>query len=95
MDASDANPAVDAKSTVDGDQIVRMRDGQIVSLRVLRRLWEIEARGGSFVIVDNGFDVEPDSTLTATDRAFILRHLDEAIRIVHLQEADDSHLYEA
>ena len=27
---------------------------------------------------DNGFDVEPDSTLTATDRAFILRHLDEA-----------------
>ena len=42
--------------------------------------------------VDGGFDVEPDSTLTATDRAFILRHLDEAIKIVHLQEADDSHL---
>ena len=60
-----------------------------------RRLWEIEARGGSFVIVDNGFDVEPDSTLTATDRAFILRHLDEAIKIVHLQEADDGRLYEA
>ena len=32
---------------------------------------------------------------TFTDRAFILRHLDEAIKIVHLQEADDSHLYEA
>ena len=76
MDASDAN------------RTVSMRDGEAMSLQVLRRLWEIEARGGSFVIVDNGFDVEPHSTLTATDRAFILRHLDEAIRIVHLQEAD-------
>ena len=89
MDASDANP------TVDADQTVRMRDGQIVSLEVLRRLWAVEARGGSFVTVDGGFDVEPDSTLTATDRAFILGNLDEAIRIVHLQEADDSRLYEA
>ena len=75
--------------------MVTMRDGRLVSLQVLQRLWEIEARGGSFVIVDNGFDVEPDSTLTATDRAFILRHLDEAIRIVELQKAADSHLYEA
>jgi len=95
MAAFDAKSTIDTKPTIDGDQTVRMRDGQVVSLQVLRRLWEIEARGGSFVIVDNGFDVEPDSTLTATDRAFILRHLDEAIRIVHLQEADDSHLYEA
>jgi len=89
MAASDANP------TVDADQTVRMRDEQIVSLEVLRRLWAIEARGGSFVTVDGGFDVEPGSTLTATDRAFILRHLDEAIKIVGLQEAADSHLYEA
>ena len=75
--------------------MVTMRDGRLVSLQVLQRLWEIEARGGSFVIVDGGFDVEPHSTLTARDRAFILRNLDEAIRIVHLQEADDSRLYEA
>jgi len=79
----------------DANQTVRMRDGQVVSLQVLRRLWAIEARGGSFVMVDGGFDVEPNSTLTATDRAFILRNLDEAIRIVHLQEADDSRLSEA
>jgi hypothetical protein len=84
MDASDANP------TVDADQTVRMRDGQIVSLEVLRRLWAIEARGASFVMVDGGFDVEPNSTLTATDRAFILRTLDEAIRIVHLQVVGDA-----
>ena len=83
MDASDA------------DKTVTLRDGRIVSLQVLQRLWDIEARGGSFVVVDNGFDVEPDSTLTARNRAFILKHLDEAIRIVELQEADDSHLYEA
>ena len=75
--------------------MVTMRDGRVVSLQVLQRLWEIEARGASFVMVDNGFDVEPDSTLTATDRAFILRHLDEAIKIIELQEAADSHLYEA
>ena len=80
--------AFDANSTGDGDQVVRMRDGEIVSLRVLRRLWEIEARGGSFVVVDNGFDIQPHSTLTATDRAFLLQHLDEAIKIVHLQESD-------
>ena len=61
----------------------------------LLRLWEIEARGASFVMVNNGFDVEPDSTLTATDRAFILRHLDEAIKIIELQEADDPHIYKA
>ena len=83
MDASDAN------------KTVTMRDGRVVSLQVLRRLWEIEARGGSFVVVDNGFDVEPDSTLTPRDRAFILKHLDEAIRIVELQEADDPHIYKA
>ena len=63
-----------------------MRDGRVVSLRVLQRLGDIEARGASFVVVDNGFDVEPDSTLTPRDRAFLLKHLDEAIRIVELQE---------
>ena len=46
-------------------------------------------------MVDNGFDVEPNDTLTPRDRAFLLKHLDEAIRIVELQEADDSHLYDA
>ena len=63
-----------------------MRDGRVVSLRVLQRLGDIEARGASFVVVDNGFDVEPDSTLTPRDRAFLLKHLDEAIRIVELPE---------
>ena len=66
--------------------MVTMRDGRVVSLRVLQRLGDIEARGASFVVVDNGFDVEPDSTLTPRDRAFLLKHLDEAIRIVELQE---------
>ena len=70
-----------------------MRDGFVAVRDVLQRLWEIEARGASFVITETGFDITPEGILTHRDRAFLLEHLDEAKRILNY-EADDAHLRE-
>ena len=70
-----------------------MRDGFVAVRDVLQRLWEIEARGASFVITETGFDITPEGILTQRDRAFLLEHLDEAKRILNY-EADDAHLRE-
>ncbi len=94
MDASDAKLTIDTKPTIDGDQTVRMRDGFVAARKVLQRLWDIEARGASFVITETGFTITPEGILTPGDRAFLLAHLDEAKRIVNY-EADDAHLDQA
>ena len=80
--------------TSDVREVVTMRDGFVAARNVLQRLWEIEARGASFVITETGFDVTPQGILTHGDRAFLLAHLDEAKRIVNY-EADDTNLHEA
>mgnify|MGYP003644845008 CR=1 FL=1 len=71
---------------------VVFRDGTVASLAVLERLWAIEARGGIFVLTDNGgYDIEPEGILTHNERLFLLEHRDEARWLVRYQ-ADDSHL---
>ena len=65
-----------------------MRGGFVAARDVLPRLWEIEARGASFVITETGFTITPEGIITPRDRAFLLAHLDEAKRIVNY-EADD------
>jgi hypothetical protein len=74
------------------DACVTFRDGTVASLPVLQCLWDIEARGGTFVPVENGgFLVRPQDLLTYTERMFLLAHRDEARRLIRYQ-ADDSHL---
>ena len=73
-------------------KLITFRDGTVASLAVLERLWAIEARGGVFVLTDNGgYDIEPEGLLTANERVFLLEHREEARRLVRY-EADDSHL---
>ena len=61
-----------------------MRDGFVAARNVLQRLWEIEARGASFVITETGFNITPPHGMIT----------DEAKRIVNY-EAADAHLHEA
>jgi hypothetical protein len=72
-------------------KVVTLRDGTIVSLAVLERLWAIEGRGGIFVLTDNGgYNVEPKGIVTANDRVFLLEHREEARRLVRYQADDDA-----
>jgi hypothetical protein len=65
---------------------VTLRNGTTVSLHVLQRLWNIEERGGIFVLTDNGgYNVEPKGVVTANDRAFLLENQEEARRLVRYQ----------
>ena len=80
--------------TSDVREVVTMRDGFVAARNVLQRLWEIEARGASFVITETGFTITPEGIITPRERAFLLAHLDEAKRIVNY-EADDTNLHEA
>ena len=76
-------------------KLITFRDGTVASLAVLECLWAIEARGGIFVLTDNGgYDIEPEGILTRNERVFLLDHQEEARRLVRYQ-ADDSHLTDA
>ena len=84
-----------SNSNVREREIVTMRGGFVAVRNVLRRLWEIEARGASFVITESGFAITPPhGMITREDRAFLLAHLDEAKRILRYQ-ADDANPHEA
>ena len=73
-------------------KLVTLQGGTVASLAVLERLWAIEARGGIFVLTDDGgFQVTPQGLLTANERVFLLEHREEARRLVRY-EADASHL---
>ena len=78
-----------------GSKFVTLRGGVVASVAVLERLWAIEARGGTFVLTENGgYDIEPEGILTHNERVFLLEHRDEARRLVRYQ-VDDSHLTDA
>ena len=73
-------------------KLITFRDGTVASLAILERLWAIEARGGRFVLTDNGgYDIEPEGILRHHERLFLLEYRDEARRLVR-DQADDSHL---
>ena len=73
-------------------KLITFRDGTVASLAVLECLWAIEARGGIFVLTDNGgYDIEPEGILRHHERLFLLENQEEARRLVRYV-ADDSHL---
>ena len=71
---------------------VVFRDGTTAYLAVLKTLWDIEDRGGRFVLTgETGYRIEPDGLLSYTQRMFLLQHRDE-VRCLVRYRADDSHL---
>ena len=74
-------------------QLVTYRGGFVANWTVVSRLLDLEARGGTFELLDDGrFRVVPPSLLTPDDLAFLRANRDEARRVVAYQ-ADDSHLF--
>ena len=71
---------------------VTFRDGTVASLPVLQCLWNIEARGGTFVLLDgDGFRIEPTSCITPAEQTFLKAHREEAGKLVRYV-VDDTHL---
>jgi hypothetical protein len=76
---------------MDEDWVI-FRDGTTANPAVLKMLWDIEDRGGRFVLTgETGYRIEPDGLLTYTQRIFLLQYRDEVRRLVRYQ-ADDAHL---
>ena len=76
-------------------KLVIFPDGTVASLPVLQCLWDIEARGGIFVLLKDGkVRVEPPDRMTPSEQAFLRAHLEETRRLVRYQ-AEDSHLTDA
>ena len=78
---STSNPLRWAVAVV--SKLITFRDGTVASLAVLEHLWAIEARGGIFILTDNGgYDIEPEGVLTDNERVFLLENQEEARRLV-------------
>jgi len=71
-------------STPDG--FVTMRDGSVLPVPVLRRLWDLEARGLRFRL-DDGDDVvvSPGRLLDDSDRAFLTANKATIISILSME----------
>jgi hypothetical protein len=65
-----------------------MQDGFIVDREVLQWIWDIESRGGYFVITETesgemkGAVCAETGILTPVDKAFLLAHISEVERIM-------------
>lgn len=71
---------------------VTFRDGTVASLPVVQCLWNIEARGGTFVLLEgDGFRIEPPSCITPEEQTLLKAHRTEAGQLVRYV-ADDTHL---
>jgi len=76
----------------DAPTLVTFSGGFVADWQVVRRLLDLEARGGRFVLLADGrIRVEPAGLLDAESRVFLRAHLVEARRVLEY-EADDSHL---
>jgi len=75
------------------EETVTFLDGTVASLPVLQCLWSIEARGGTFVLLDgDGFRVEPTSCITPAEQTFLKARRAEAGQLVRYV-ADETHLH--
>ena len=55
--------------------LITLKDGFVVEVAALRRLWDLEERGVHFSLLDDGrVRVAPADRLTADDRAFLHAH---------------------
>ena len=72
---------------------VTFRGGFVADETIVRRLWDLQARGCSFQLEGGGqFRVVPPDRLTVDDVAFLRQRRDEARQVI-AYVADDSHLF--
>jgi hypothetical protein len=64
---------------------VVLRGGISVDWDVVTVLMAIEQAGGRFVVTDGRITVLPPGVLTAVDRAFLIAHKPEVLRILAYQ----------
>ena len=69
------------------DTPIVLRGGLSVPLAALRLLWDLEARGFSIVVDDDGLIVRPRAQITPADDQAIRQHRDELISLVQYCEA--------
>jgi hypothetical protein len=75
--------------------LVTFRGGFVADWTIVHRLLDIEARGCSFHLEENGrFRVVPADRLTPDDVAFLRARRDDARRVLEYQ-TDDSHVFTA
>lgn len=67
--------------------LITLRGGLSVPLPALRLLWDLEARGFSFVAEAGHLVVSPRSRLTPHEDAAIRQHRDELLALVAYCEA--------
>jgi|WetSurMetagenome_2_1015567.scaffolds.fasta_scaffold462722_1 hypothetical protein len=64
-------------------ELVTFRFGFVADYVVVERLLDIESRGGSFTLEDEGhFRVHPPTVLTDDDKTFLRRRRAEALAVV-------------
>jgi hypothetical protein len=68
---------------VEPSELVTFRGGFVATWPVVSRLLDIEGRGATFTLLDDGrFHVHPSSVLTPDDRVFLTQRKDEARAVV-------------
>jgi len=64
---------------VEPSELVTFRGGFVATRPIVSRLLDIEGRGATFTLLDDGrFHVHPPSVLTPDDRVFLTQRRDEA-----------------
>ena len=72
-------------------ELVSFKGGFVADLAVVRRLLELEGRGVTFNLLDNDrFKVDPPSTLTPDDIAWLRQRRDEARACIAYVERFDT-----
>jgi len=67
-----------------GSDLIAFRDGRVVPVAVLRRLWNLEERGLAIGLDDNGaVRVTPAKLLSDEDRAFLRQYRDAVADILN------------
>jgi len=67
---------------MNGSDFVTLRDGRVIPVPVLRRLWLLEERGVKFRLDGDGVLVGPKRLLDADDLAFIAEHKPMVVSIL-------------
>ncbi len=68
-----------------GSDYVTLRDGRVVPVPVLRRLWRLEERGVKFQLDGDGVLVGPRRLLDADDLAFVTEHKPFVVDILRME----------
>jgi len=75
---------------MDSSNLVTFRFGFVADYAVVERLLDIESRGATFTLEDEGhFRVHPPAVLTDDDKSFLRQRRDEALAIVQYMFSEE------